>query len=147
MPIALEQKQFRKPMTDCIAIKIYKIFTTMVSNPLRQLKNARENNIAVVAHDAGAAKLLFSWLREFQTELIFYVEGPAKKILDAQRASYCQAYNLEECIANSNIVISGTGLASDLEFESRLIAKRKRKRALQLLIIGLTTTKDLKGIK
>ncbi|WP_136975618.1 hypothetical protein [Synechococcus sp. GEYO] len=120
-----------------IAINFNKFLTAMTSNstttPLEQLRGAKKNSIAVVAHDAGAARLLFSWLKEFEDELVFCVDGPAKKILDSQRFSYCQEHNLEKCIANSEIVISGTGWASNLEFESRLLAKKYRIRSIAVI--------------
>ena len=43
--------------------------TNPTTVPLEQLRQATKS-IAVVAHDAGAASLLFSWLKSFDAELI-----------------------------------------------------------------------------
>ena len=49
------------------------------------LKTWPEGSVAVVAHDAGAARLLLSWLEPLDKQLRFYLEGPALEMLHKER--------------------------------------------------------------
>ncbi len=78
--------------------------------------------MAVVAHDAGAARLLFSWLRPLKHQLRFYVEGPALGILEQEFPGTKVHPDLEGCLEQTQLLLSGTGWSSDLEHRARLIA-------------------------
>lgn len=82
-----------------------------------------EGSVAVVAHDAGAARLLFSWLEPLHHQLRFYVEGPAKRMLEAERPEIAIAVDLSSCLSGSKLLLSGTSWASSLEHQARVIAR------------------------
>ena len=84
-----------------------------------------EGVVAVVAHDAGATRLLFSWVNKLERQLKFFVEGPAEAILDSMIPNAKKAISLESCLRDSQILISGTGWSSDLEKKARLLARNK----------------------
>ena len=89
------------------------------------LKSWPNESIAVVAHDAGAARHLLSWLAPLEGQLRFCLAGPAAKIFKEKRARYHNFIDLEECLSGSQLLLSGTGWASDLEHEARKLARQK----------------------
>lgn len=98
------------------------------------LKSWPDKSIAIVAHDAGSARLLFSWLTGLEEKVRFYVEGPAKRILIGNTDNNIIIdRSLEECIRNSDIVITGTGWTSDLEHKARVYAYEKNKTSIAVL--------------
>lgn len=78
--------------------------------------------MAVVAHDAGAARLLFSWLKPLKRQLIFYVKGPAQKILEEELPGTKHEQDLQVCLDKAQLLLSGTGWSSDLEHHARILA-------------------------
>ena len=80
-------------------------------------------SVAVCAHDAGAASHMAAWLSELQPQLRLWVAGPAQRIFCAKlRNVTCFPQSLEEAISGAQVLISGTGWASDLEHRSRQLA-------------------------
>lgn len=89
-----------------------------------------ETPLLVACHDAGAANLIFAWLRQWiearslsTTDLLLVLEGPARDI--AQRTglvalgTLCTLGNLPTRPA---CVLSGTGWQSDWEHHARRLA-------------------------
>ncbi|MDP1604347.1 MAG: hypothetical protein Q8M03_13910 [Legionella sp.] len=82
-------------------------------------------NAAVVAHDAGAANHIISWLR---TGLIdsksafFCFAGPAEVIALAFFPEL-QNHSLDDALNNASILISGTGWQTELEHNARILAR------------------------
>lgn len=72
----------------------------------------------VVAHDAGAANILISWLEASSNpDFEIYFEGPASKLLpDALVEEQCDS--LEILLSRVSIVLTGTGWASTLEYDA-----------------------------
>lgn len=81
--------------------------------------------MAVVAHDAGAARLLFSWLKPLKRQLIVYSEGPAQKILEEELPGTRHEQDLQGCLNNAQLLLSGTGWSSDLEHQARTLAEEQ----------------------
>ncbi|WP_415886890.1 hypothetical protein ACMXYO_02570 [Neptuniibacter sp. QD37_6] len=88
-------------------------------------------SIAVVAHDAGAANLLAFWLKDEVDrsewhKFLFYVAGPAEHIFRQlfPAAKYC-AYDLQSMIKKSDLLLSGTGAGSSLEYDARHYARQQ----------------------
>lgn len=79
-----------------------------------------------MAHDAGAARHLFSWLAPLEGQLRFCVAGPAANLLAKERPRSINLTNLNECLSNRQLLISGTGWASHLEHEARKLARQKK---------------------
>lgn len=75
-----------------------------------------------MAYDAGAAKILFSWLTPLSKELRFYVGGPALQLLEKTRPETNNSDDLSACLRDCQLLLSGTGWSSDLEHQARLIA-------------------------
>lgn len=89
--------------------------------------------VVVVAHDAGAANLMFAWLREWaasgllnQHELRLVLEGPAKLAWLAYQLKLpnVEKYSeLSSAMNGARTLISGTGWASNLEHSARKLAE------------------------
>lgn len=92
--------------------------------------------VAVVCHDAGAANLIFAWLRQWshlgvlgQREFRLVLEGPALLAWHAQALTlpHMQVHTeLNSALAGAKCVLTGTGWASDLEHEARKLANLKK---------------------
>ena len=76
--------------------------------------------LAVVAHDAGAANLLFYWLKQHAdlTRVRFYVSGPAEKILNVVLPELKANREFDDYFYDSSMIITGSGWASDVEFNA-----------------------------
>jgi len=82
---------------------------------------------AIVAHDAGAANHIFAWLSSglldnSQTRLC--LQGPAAHAHSKQSLGFTN-YPLETVLDGCDLLVSGTGWASDLEHLARLEAYRR----------------------
>ena len=86
------------------------------------LKSWPEGTVAIVANDAGAARLLFSWLEPLNRQLNICATGPAKTIAQKERPNKTIFTDPKSCIKGCNLLISGTGWASSIEHEALLIA-------------------------
>lgn len=79
---------------------------------------------AVVAHDAGAANLIFAWI---DAGLIpgqrVYVEGPAA-MLWRKRPRVSPASSIAAALDGATALLSGTGWATDLEHSGRRMARQ-----------------------
>jgi hypothetical protein len=62
-----------------------------------------------------------AWLAPHAQQLRLYLAGPAQRLFKAE----AQTHNLEACLAKAQLLISGTGWASDLEHEARRLAKQR----------------------
>ena len=86
------------------------------------LHNVSDIKLAVVAHDAGSARHLFSWLRLLDIKPKFCIRGPASSLM---HKFFPDSYNypdLRSCLSECNILLSGTSWASDHEHCARRIA-------------------------
>jgi hypothetical protein len=73
--------------------------------------------LSVVAHDAGGAEILSSYLRKTRLPAHLTLEGPAVKVFE-RKLGAVRLFPLEEAIAKSSQVLCGTSWQSDLEFEA-----------------------------
>lgn len=88
---------------------------------------------AIVAHDAGAANIIFAWFAPVAPPLRAYVEGPAR---DAWRRRFGDAViapTLEDAIDGVEFLLTGSGWSSDLEHEARAIAAKSGLRSIALI--------------
>ena len=93
---------------------------------------ALRSPVAVVCHDAGAANLVFAWLREWaeagllnKHEFKLLLERPAKKAwqLDPLPLLQMQLHTeLPSTLTGCQSVLTGTGWASSLEHDARQLA-------------------------
>lgn len=89
--------------------------------------------VAVVCHDAGAANLLFAWLRDWahsgqldKHEFRLVLQGPAQVSWHAQAVNLPNMHlhnDLDAALSGAHVVMTGTGWASDLEHDARKRAK------------------------
>jgi hypothetical protein len=80
--------------------------------------------LTVVAHDAGATNLIISWLRHLHhIDIRVCLAGPA---VDLWVAAYGETPNLSlnDALAGSTTLLSGTSFSSDLEHQARILAKK-----------------------
>ena len=82
------------------------------------------DSVAVVCHDAGGANLVFSFLAHDKlNNLKAYVEGPAVKIFNGFFLDLQQEDSLKSALDGVDILVSGTGWATDLEHDARRLAR------------------------
>ena len=86
---------------------------------------SKKLKIGIVAHDAGAARHVFSWIQHLKCNLSFYTKGPAYAIMREGDQKNINELSLEQCIEGCNILISGTSWQSDIEHKARKLAKKK----------------------
>jgi len=99
---------------------------------ISELPSSLQSPVAVVCHDAGAANLVFAWLREWtqaglldQHEFKILLQGPAKKAwqLDPLPLLQMQLHTeLSSALTGCQSVLTGTGWASSLEHDARQLA-------------------------
>ncbi|MDC0487148.1 hypothetical protein OAN52_00505 [Amylibacter sp.] len=82
-------------------------------------------NVAVVCNDAGAANIIINWLKNMPNQQVrVHLDGPAKELW--RRAfPHIINFSLDDALDGSDMLISGTGWASDLEHNARIMALSK----------------------
>ena len=89
---------------------------------------------AVVCHDAGAANLVIAALLETnRRDWRAYMQGPAKKIWESAFPEVVLYDSIEQAIEGSELLFSGTGWASEVEHESRRVAKSKTLKSIAVI--------------
>lgn len=97
--------------------------------------------IAIVCHDAGAANVVFAWLKELADvrpevlrECRIFVAGPAQKLLTSFGAlGACLATSMHGALQGAKLLIAGTGWGSSLEFDAVREAKKLGIRAVSVI--------------
>lgn len=92
-----------------------------------------QSPVTVVCHDAGAANLVFAWLRDWahcglldQHEFRLLLQGPALVAWHAQAVTLPNMQlhtELHTALAGAYCVLTGTGWASSLEHDARKLAR------------------------
>jgi hypothetical protein len=86
----------------------------------------------VVAHDAGAANLMLPWLDAKPGAKVF-MQGPAAQIWHQRFPSRKLCSTLQETLQDAQFVLTGTGWASELEHEARVMAARQGRHCAAVL--------------
>lgn len=99
---------------------------TMPASPLPDLPSP----LALVCHDAGAANLIFAWVRAAvepgNLDWRVFAQGPALRLWEQGGVpGVCLCASLDEALDGTATVVSGTGWASDLEHEARKAAQAR----------------------
>lgn len=91
--------------------------------------------LAVVCHDAGAANHIVAWLKTLNTldSIRAYMVGPANKIWQDNFPSERLKNSCAEALEGSTSLLSGTGWASDIEHEARLLAKKAQIKSIAMV--------------
>jgi hypothetical protein len=81
--------------------------------------------VAVVCHDAGAVNLIISWLSQsVGLKLRAHMRGPALGLWQSAFPEI-SVMSLEEALNGAECLLSGTGWASRLEHDARLMARSR----------------------
>jgi hypothetical protein len=88
--------------------------------------------LCVVAHDAGGAEILSSYIRQQGLECQYVLAGPALKIFQRKLGSI-DSRLLPDAIRNSDWLLCGTSWQSDLEWQAIEIARTQGKRSAAFL--------------
>lgn len=88
--------------------------------------------LLIVAHDAGGAELLSSYVRRCQLKCIYHLEGPALKIFEKKLGPITNV-PLIDAIVMCDWVLCGTGWQTDLEWSAIKYAKKFNKKAVAFL--------------
>jgi hypothetical protein len=78
---------------------------------------SRPEIVAIIAHDAGGAEILASYIAQNNLECRFVLDGPAKNIF-SRRFGAIELFTLEKAIAISDWCLCGTGWQTDLEWSA-----------------------------
>ena len=74
--------------------------------------------VGIVAHDAGGAEILASWVEKTGKNFVPILEGPAKDIFEAKNLGSRQEYTVIESLSHVDWVLTGTSWGSELEYEA-----------------------------
>ena len=88
--------------------------------------------ITAVAHDAGGAEVISSYVRQHPGEWTFSLGGPAHAIFERKLGAVV-SMPLEVAIQRGNWLLAGTGWQSDLEWRALELARCSRKKSVALL--------------
>ena len=90
------------------------------------LSQLPEGSVAVCAHDAGAASHIAAWLAPLLPQLRLCLAGPAVGLFRQQLGvADLSTHTLEKALDGVQVLISGTGWASDLEHHARWLARQQ----------------------
>ena len=87
---------------------------------------------AVIAHDAGGAEILSSYVRRQGLDCLYVLQGPARKIFE-RKLGNIDVIPLDDAIHKAGWVLCGTSWQSDLEFDAIRIAHSFGKRSVAFL--------------
>lgn len=77
---------------------------------------------AIVAHDAGGAEVLSSYVRQQGLDCLFALQGPARAVFERKLGAY-ENLSLEAAMEGSARLLCGTSWQSDLELEAIKLAR------------------------
>lgn len=88
--------------------------------------------LCVVAHDAGGAEVLASYVARSGLECIYVLAGPAVAVFQ-RRIGDVAISSLEEAVQGANELLCGTSWQSDLEWHAIALGKRANKHIVAFL--------------
>jgi len=91
-----------------------------------------DGKVAIVTHDAGGAEILSSFVRQYNLDSIYVLEGPAINIFQ-RKLGAIEKCSLDEAINMSQYVLCGTSWQSDLEWRAIKLAQSAGKRVIACL--------------
>ena len=111
------------------------------------MEDINDKYISLVAHDAGAASHILAWIKSGMLRIDkckFCFKGPAAKLLKVQLPNI-ELLSLEDVLVDTETLLSGTGWASSLEYNARLIAKKYKLLVLEDCATALGAKINNKG--
>ena len=92
--------------------------------------------VALIAHDAGGAEILSSYVRRLgptaKSDFLFVLDGPARGIFAAKLGAV-EPLPLDAAVRQSSKVLCGSGWQSDLELQAIALARRHHKKSTVFL--------------
>ena len=88
--------------------------------------------ISIVAHDAGGAEIVSSYIKQKGLDCLYSLGGPALSIFK-RKLGRVRVVSLEESILNSEWVLCGTSWQSNLEWQAIGLAKTQGKKTVAFL--------------
>jgi hypothetical protein len=88
--------------------------------------------LAVVAHDAGGAELVSSYVRRQGLSCLYVLEGPALQVFERKLGSI-RTVPLEMAVDQASSLLCGTSWQSELEFNALALAREAGKPAVVFL--------------
>ena len=96
---------------------------------MENIKNLLTNKkIIIVSHDIGGANIIKNYIEHYSINARYYLRGPALSIFKKKKQ-----YNLISNIKKSEVVITGTGWKTDLEYKAIKYAKKFNKICITFL--------------
>jgi hypothetical protein len=96
----------------------------------------KPEQVVIVAHDAGGAEVLSSYVRRLdraaQSRYVFVLDGPARRIFSTKLGQVRQL-PLDVALQQSSSVLCGSGWQSDLEVRAIALASRQLKHSTVFL--------------
>lgn len=86
----------------------------------------------IIAHDAGGAEVLSSYVRRTGLRCLYVLQGPARKIFE-RKLGNIETLPLDEAIRQADWVLCGTSWQSELEFDAIKLARALGKRSVAFL--------------
>lgn len=94
--------------------------------------NLSNLKIGVVAHDAGGAELLSSYIKRNKLDCKYLTEGPAKQIFTRKLGGFASV-GLVEMLEQVDLILCGTSWQSSLEIDA--IAEARKKKIISISFI------------
>ena len=88
--------------------------------------------ITAVAHDAGGAEIVSSYVRQHPGDWVYCLDGPARAIFE-RKLGPVVSMPLEAAVQQGSWVLTGTGWHSDLEWRALGIARHLGKKSAAFL--------------
>jgi len=108
-----------------------------MSQPISELSApelpALDVPLAVVCHDAGACNVILPWLQRRSFQVRAVMQGPALRLWRARFGNAPLCHSLDEALRGARLLLSGTGWASALEHDARVMAQQRGVRSVALI--------------
>ena len=89
--------------------------------------------LAVVCHDAGATNLILPWLDLDRLRVQAFVQGPAAALWLQHFGERGRVASLDAALAGARMLLSGTGWATDIEHDARVLATTRGIRSVAVI--------------
>jgi hypothetical protein len=97
---------------------------------VENIKNLlKKKKLLIVCHDTGGANIIKNFIDHYTIKAKYYLKGPALNIFKEKK----QQHNFINNIKKSDIVITGTGWQTDLEYKAIKYAKKFNKICLTFI--------------
>lgn len=88
--------------------------------------------LAVIAHDAGGAEIISSYIKQQNIECVYALDGPARKVFE-RKLGKINVQPLNEAIEQASSILCGTSWQSDIEIQAIKLARELSKPSVALL--------------